>query len=82
MRQSYRLKDAGKNDVKIMGFPIITCAFSLFNVGRFNRKVILSKRDFKFSFMKNLFCLYKTIERDYIIKRSKNRYSFTNHIID
>ena len=56
------------------------CIFPLFKVGIFYKKLILRKRDFKFSSTKNLFHLFKTKERDYL-SNLFNRYSCTNHLM-
>ena len=47
--------------VRIPKNRLIPCTFSLFKVGRFYWKLILKKRDFKFSPTKNLFRLFETI---------------------
>ena len=79
--QVYRWKGHQKW-CQIVGFPKIIWTFWLFKFGKFYWKLLLRKRDFKFSSMKNLFCLYnKTIERDYLINLSNNRYSSRIHII-
>ena len=58
-----------------------SCIFPLFKVGIFYKKLILGKRDFKFSFTKNLFRLFKTKERDYLTNLI-NRYSCTIQLMN
>ena len=70
------------SEQKIDLYTTIPCTFPLFKVGIFYWKVILRKRNFKFSPMKNLFRLFKAIETDHLINFLKNRHSFTIHIID
>ena len=64
------------------GFPIFLCTFSLVRVGWFYWKSILRKTDFKFLSTENLFCLYKTMGRDYVIKIYFSIFSLTIHIMD
>ena len=45
-------------------------------------KLVLRKRDFKFSPQKNLFRLIKAIGRDYLMKLIKSIFYFTIHILD
>ena len=45
-------------------------------------KLILRKRDFKFSLTKHLFRFFKTLERDYLFNLVKNKYSLMIHIMD
>ena len=44
--------------------------------------ILLRKRDFKFSSMKNLFRLFQTIVRDYLVNLIKYIFSLTIHIMD
>ena len=58
---------------------LISCAFSLFKVGIFYCKLILRKTDFKFSPTKNLFRLFKAIERDCLINLYEDILFYDSH---
>ena len=63
-----KLSEAKRNDINMMGFPIISCTLPLFKNGRFYWISIPGKRTFKLSSTKKTYGLYKNFATMMVIE--------------